>query len=75
MQFCDRCGQYYDPTYKVDHIYECYMQVTKNSDGTSTTRITLPGIYKLLESNAIDPKRAMHKLAKYGLVSKGYNNE
>ena len=67
MQFCNKCGQYYDPAYKVDHIYECYMEVKHNTDGTATTRITLPGIYKLIELNAIDPNRAAYKLARYGL--------
>ena len=67
MQFCHKCGSYYSKDYTVDHVYECYTQTTRTESGTATYRITLPGIYKLIELNAIDPNRAAYKLARYGL--------
>jgi len=66
-KFCTKCGTYYNSNYEVDHVYECYGEVTYRSNGTASYRITLPGVYKLCKLNAIDPNRAKHKLAQYGL--------
>lgn len=72
-KFCKKCGTYYNTDYELDHIYECYSVTTYTSSGTANYRITLPGVYKLIEKKAIDPNRAMYKLANFGLIGKDKN--